>query len=131
MLTLGPLLGAPISAFALRHIAFLALYPASDIRESMMTTTRDAMYGWPAERLARTQRAAGAPAFLYLFDHGYPAADEAGFHAFHGAELPYVFGTSGSLPAWWPAIPDTAPTAPTWPSRRRPSRAQARRTATP
>ena len=88
--------------------AFLALYPASDIRESMMATTRDAMYGWTAERLARTQRAAGAPAFLYLFDHGYPAADEAGFHAFHGAELPYVFGTSGSLPAWWPAIPDTA-----------------------
>ncbi len=87
--------------------AFLERYPASDIRESMLATTRDAMYGWTAERLTRSQTAIGAPAFLYLFDHGYPVADARGFHAFHGAEIPYVFGTAASTPAWWPSMPKT------------------------
>lgn len=87
---------------------FLARYPADDITESMLATTRDAMYGWSAERLVRAQAAAGAPAFLYFFDHGYPAADEGGFHAFHGSELPYVFGTPERTPPLWPPIPDTA-----------------------
>ena len=41
------------------------------------------------------QTALGAPSFLYYFDHGYPAADAAGLHAFHASELPYVFGTCG------------------------------------
>jgi len=88
--------------------AFLERYPASDIRESMLATTRDAMYGWSAERLVKAQAAVGRPAYLYLFDHGYPAADDRGFHAFHGAEIPYVFGTTAMVPGWWPAMPKTA-----------------------
>jgi para-nitrobenzyl esterase len=72
----------------------------------MLATTRDALYGWTAMRLAIGQTAIGQGAYLYLFDHGYPAADENGLHAFHGAELPYVFGTSGSTPQYWPRIPD-------------------------
>lgn len=88
--------------------AFLERYPADDIRESMLATTRDAMYGWTAERLAKTQAAIGQPAYLYLFDHGYPAADAGGFHAFHGAELPYMFGTAASTPGWWPSMPKTS-----------------------
>ncbi|MCK5750940.1 MAG: carboxylesterase family protein, partial [Oricola sp.] len=87
---------------------FLARYPADAIKESMMATTRDAMYGWTAERLARKQTALGAPAFLYYFDHGYPAADEGGYHAFHGAEIPYIFGTMEMTPSYWPDIPETA-----------------------
>jgi len=88
--------------------AFLRLYPAADYKESIIATTRDSLYGWTAERLARKQTALGQPAYLYLFDHGYPAMDEAGLHAFHASELPYVFGTLADLPPRWPKIPDTA-----------------------
>ncbi|UPT61473.1 MAG: carboxylesterase family protein [Hyphomonadaceae bacterium JAD_PAG50586_4] len=88
--------------------AFLAQYPADDISESMLAATRDAMYGWTAERLAAKQAEIGAVSFLYYFDHGYPAADEAGFRAFHAAEIPFVFGTIGATPRYWPVIPQNA-----------------------
>ncbi len=88
--------------------AFLARYPAEAIDESMLATTRDAMYGWSAERLAAKQAAVGAPSYLYYFDHGYPAADDHGFRAFHGEELPFVFGTMASTPSYFPEIPRTA-----------------------
>jgi para-nitrobenzyl esterase len=86
---------------------FLALYPADAIGESMLATTRDALYGWTSTRLAIGQTAIGQRGYLYLFDHGYPAADENQLHAFHAAELPYVFGTAGETPPNWPKIPDT------------------------
>ncbi len=88
--------------------AFLALYPADDFRESILATTRDALYGWTAERLVRNQTATGQDGFLYLFDHGYPATDEAGLHAFHASELPYVFATFDRTPPRWPRVPDNA-----------------------
>lgn len=88
--------------------AFLKLYPAADYKESILAATRDALYGWTAERLARKQRAIGQPAYLYMFDHGYPAMDAAGLHAFHASELPYVFGTIDTTPPLWPKIPATA-----------------------
>jgi len=85
---------------------FLRLYPASDIRGSMMSAIRDAVFGWSAARIVRDEAHAGKPSYLYFFDHGYPAAEARGFHAFHGSELPYVFGDVGKdavLPANWPA----------------------------
>lgn len=88
--------------------AFLRLYPSENYAESILETTRDALYGWTAERLVRKQAAIGQPSYLYLWDHGYPAADDAGLHGFHGGELPYVFGTVRSTPPLWPKIPDTA-----------------------
>ncbi|HET6564299.1 MAG TPA: carboxylesterase family protein [Xanthomonadales bacterium] len=87
---------------------FLRLYPATDLQESVYATTRDAMYGWTSERLVRSQTSAGQPSFLYLFDHGYPAADEAGMHAHHASELPYMWGNLNRTPPLWPKIPDTA-----------------------
>jgi para-nitrobenzyl esterase len=87
---------------------FLALYPSSDMGESILATTRDALYGWTSERLVRSQTETGHPSFLYLFDHGYPAMDQAGLHAFHASELPYVFGTLDNTPPLWPKIPDAA-----------------------
>ena len=87
---------------------FLRLYPASDYKESILKTTRDALYGWTAERLVRKQSAIGKPSYLYLWDHGYPAADKADLHGFHASELPYVFGTFGNTPPLWPKVPDTA-----------------------
>lgn len=86
--------------------AFLQLYPSSSIAESMLATTRDALYGWTSARLAIGQTAIGQPGYLYLFDHGYPAADQNGLHAFHAAEIPYVFGTASKVPQYWPRIPD-------------------------
>jgi para-nitrobenzyl esterase len=86
---------------------FLRLYPSTDMKESILATTRDALYGWTSERLVRKQAARGLPAFLYFFDHGYPAADSAGLHAFHASELPYVFGTFDGTPQLWPKVPST------------------------
>ncbi|TNE63631.1 MAG: carboxylesterase/lipase family protein [Alphaproteobacteria bacterium] len=84
---------------------FLARYPSNQIDESMLATTRDAMYGWTSERLVAKQTAIGQAGYLYLFDHGYPIADQYGLHAFHASELPYVFGNLKRTPRLWPKIP--------------------------
>lgn len=86
---------------------FLRLYPASDMLESILAATRDAMYGWTAEKMVRSQTAAGEPGYLYFFDHSYPAVEQAGLHGFHASELPFVFGTLDGTPPKWPTIPDT------------------------
>jgi len=86
---------------------FLALYPPDDIAESALAAVRDALYGWTALKLAATQEAAGLDCFLYHFDHGYPAAGEAGLHGFHACELPYLFGTADRTPPLWPVVPAT------------------------
>jgi len=87
---------------------FLRLYPASDMGESILATTRDALYGWTSERLVKAQTAAGHRSFLYLFDHGYPAADSAGLRGFHASELPFMFGMLERTPPLWPKVPNTA-----------------------
>ena len=87
---------------------FLTHYPPSNVAESMLATTRDAMYGWTAQRLAASQAAAGVPSYLYVFDHGYPASDDNGLHAFHAAEIPFVFGTMSRTPALWPKADGSA-----------------------
>ncbi len=84
---------------------YLRLYPSSDMPESILAATRDAIYGWTSERLVRNQTALGAPSYLYLFDHSYPAADAFDLHGFHAAELPYVFSTLGDVPTYWPKPP--------------------------
>jgi len=86
---------------------FLALYPASDVKESMRATTRDMLYGWTAERLVRRQTKAGQPSYLYLWDHSFPAAEAKDMHGFHGSELPFVFGTLDRTPPYWPKAPET------------------------
>jgi para-nitrobenzyl esterase len=86
---------------------FLRLYPSSNMQESIWATTRDALYGWTAQRLIKKQTALGQPSFLYFFDHGYPAEDSANLHGFHASELPYVFGTFDGTPPHWPKVPDT------------------------
>jgi para-nitrobenzyl esterase len=87
--------------------AFLWLYPSPNLEESLLAATRDGLYGWTAARVARKQTALGQPAYLYFFDHGYPAADKAGLHGFHGSEIPFVFGTIDRLPPNWPKPPAT------------------------
>lgn len=87
---------------------YLQLYPSSDLVEAALAAPRDALYGWTATRLTRSQSALGVPAYLYHFDHTYPAADEMDLHGFHAAEIPYVFGNLSLTPPRWPAIPETA-----------------------
>ena len=86
---------------------FLERYPSANLEESILATTRDALYGWTAQRLVRKQTALGQASFLYFFDHGYPGEDAAGLHGFHASELPYVFGTFDATPPLWPKIPAT------------------------
>jgi para-nitrobenzyl esterase len=87
---------------------FLKRCPASDVHESMLTTVRDAFYGWSIQRLVRAQAALGVPAYLYYFDHGYPSEDAAGLHAFRASEIPYVFGRIDRTLPFWPKIPATS-----------------------
>jgi para-nitrobenzyl esterase len=87
---------------------FLGLYPPTDVEGSVQKAMRDGTFGWGMERLAARQTAAGAPAYLYVFEHSYPAAEARGIGAFHGIEAPYVLGEIGKPgPAAWPAAPDT------------------------
>ena len=56
----------------------------------------------------RSQSAVDQRGYLYLFDHGYPAAEAAGLHAFHAAEIPFVFGNIDRTSPVWPKVPDNA-----------------------
>jgi para-nitrobenzyl esterase len=88
---------------------YLRLYPAEhDLEQDGLDSTRDAVFGWTAERLVRKQAALGQPSFLYYFSHSYPSADAAGLTGFHASEVPFVFGTIPATPPAWPAIPDTS-----------------------
>jgi para-nitrobenzyl esterase len=86
---------------------FLRLYPAKDIPEQILAAARDGFFAWTSQRLVRDQAAIGMPAYLYMFDHGYPAADNGGMHAFHASEVPYMFGNIDRVTPLWPHIPDT------------------------
>lgn len=86
---------------------FLSLYPSTHIKASTEAAVRDALFGWTALKAAQAHGAAGQPAYVYYFDHGYPAADDRGLHAFHACELAYLFATMDRVPPNWPKAPDT------------------------
>lgn len=87
---------------------YLRLYPPTDLAQRQLEASRDVVFGWASERLARNQQAIGQPSYLYYFDHDYPAAAAADLTAFHASEVPFVFGTFDLTPANWPRIPETA-----------------------
>lgn len=84
---------------------FLALYPADDMVESMLAVNRDNVFGWSTERIVRSASEAGEPAYLYVFDHCYPAMEARDLCAFHASEVPFVFGSVGDLEAYPPQWP--------------------------
>ena len=86
--------------------AYLRLYPGADAEQTRLASTRDVVFGWAVERLARKQAAIRRPSYVYYFDHDYPAARAADLTAFHAAEVPFVFGTFDATPPGWPAIRD-------------------------
>lgn len=84
----------------------LRLYPAGtdvEAKRSQIESARDrgrvSMYLW-AE--ARAQRAK-SPTYTYYFDREIPWPAHPEFGAFHGAEIPYVFGTLDRLDRPWSA----------------------------
>lgn len=87
---------------------FLSHYPAKNLVESTNAAARDAIYGWAANYLASAHSNAGHPAYMYAFDHAYRGAKQRGVGAFHGIEIPYIFGAVGpnaqGMPNW-PAPP--------------------------
>ncbi|HTZ90539.1 MAG TPA: carboxylesterase family protein [Alloacidobacterium sp.] len=88
---------------------YLELYPGTNIEESALEAARNAFYGWSAVRLARAQTRIGVSAYLYFFDHSYPAEVAEHLEAFHGSELPFEFGDVGlndKFPNNWPKPPD-------------------------
>ncbi len=88
--------------------AYLRLYPAqADPDEVRLAATRDAVFGWAAEGMVRKQTAVGERAYLYRFNHTYPAETAAGLEGFHASEVPFVFGTFAATPPGWPAIPES------------------------
>lgn len=87
---------------------YLRLYPSSDLVEAALAAPRDALYGWTATRLVQDQAARGEAAYLYHFDHTYPAASALDLKGFHAAEIPYAFANLRNTPRFWPEIPDTA-----------------------
>ncbi|WP_395647712.1 carboxylesterase/lipase family protein [Terricaulis sp.] len=86
---------------------YLRLYPPTELEQRRLEASRDVVFGWASERLVRNQTALGQPAFLYYFDHDYPAAAAADLTAFHASEVPFVFGSFDATPANWPRIPET------------------------
>lgn len=86
---------------------WLALYPSENLEESIIAGPRDSLYGWTAKRMMRSQIQLDQPGFLYFWNHGYPAANAYGLHAFHASEIPYVFDSMEETPPLWPRAEDT------------------------
>ena len=85
---------------------YLALYPASEVRQSVFAASRDAFYGWATESIVRSNMKIGLESFLYVFDHITAEASALGLGAFHASELPFVFNNIGRhkvcMPNWPP-----------------------------
>lgn len=92
--------------------AALRLYPADDdaqARRSSRQLTGDGLFAWGVWRAACAQTRL-APTYLYHFEHAQPFAPGQRYReadpatdlgAFHSAEYPYVFGTTGVLTRDW------------------------------
>jgi para-nitrobenzyl esterase len=84
------------SMFRERADEVLARFPVSrpaEARSALARIVGDSAFVAPARRLARAMADLGAPAYLYSFTRERPGTPAARFGAFHGAEIPFVFGT--------------------------------------
>jgi para-nitrobenzyl esterase len=73
-------------------------YPAASDAEvvpALAALLGDLIFQREARQLARAHAGAGHPTYRYLFSRVAPAAALFGLGAFHGSEIPYVFGTTG------------------------------------
>jgi para-nitrobenzyl esterase len=84
------------SAFRERGDEVLARFPVSkdaDVKPALARVVGYSAFVSPARRLARSTAGLGVPSYLYTFTRVRtgPAASRLG--AFHGSEIPFVFGT--------------------------------------
>jgi para-nitrobenzyl esterase len=90
--------------FGARKSQVRELYPVDTraaLTKSELALSGDGEFNYPMWKLAMMQRAAGLPVYYYLFGRTLPATPDQMFRgiplteigAFHGAEVPYVFGT--------------------------------------
>jgi len=86
---------------------WLSVYSSDDLSEAILAGPRDSLYGWTTHRMMEAQRAQGEAGYMYFWNHGYPAANAYGLHAFHASEVPYVFGSMDDTPPLWPSPDDT------------------------
>jgi len=73
----------------------VALYPVADYpspNDALATVSADLFFACPARRNARAFSAAGATVYRYVFQRDLESASFPDLHAFHSAEIPFVFG---------------------------------------
>jgi para-nitrobenzyl esterase len=85
--------------------SLLAAYPCDKNDETksaerqFVSAVTDAFFTCPSRRALRAAAASQSePVYRYLFSHAYSSGPKAGDGAYHTAEIPYVFGTFGSIP---------------------------------
>jgi para-nitrobenzyl esterase len=94
-------------AFGPLPAALIDAYPHADDTQAVQARAdfeRDLRFGWDAWAWGRLQAAAGAPVYVYRFEHRppFPAGSvRAGWGASHFAELWYVFDHLDREPWRW------------------------------
>ena len=92
--------------------SLIKAYPAGEksVPKTARDLARDAAFGWQTWIWARLQSQRGSSkVFIYYFDQhpDFPAGSEhEGFGAWHGREVPYVFGHLNDLPHEQPSATD-------------------------
>ena len=91
---------------------YLAQYPSSDPVGGMYAAVRDGFYGHSVLQIAADHTRAGAPTYVYSFEHVYPSTVARKLGAFHSVDVPFAFGNVGpgaGAPVNWPRpVPDRA-----------------------
>jgi para-nitrobenzyl esterase len=89
----------------------LARFPVvrdADVKPALARVLGYSSFVAPARRLARAMADFGGRVYLYSFTRVRPGTPAARLGAFHGAEIPFVFGTFGHLfPAGAPEVEAT------------------------
>ncbi|HXP86966.1 MAG TPA: carboxylesterase family protein [Bryobacteraceae bacterium] len=86
-----------------------ALYPAyfnPQVRPAMTRLLTDSMFLTSARRMVRAQASVNAATYLYHFTRVSPYARLYSLGSYHGAEIPYVFGTVDLVNALIPGAYD-------------------------
>jgi para-nitrobenzyl esterase len=71
------------------------LYPATspaDIKAAVDSIITDALFAYGAHSIAQAEQDRGQQTFLYRFSRGSRDPKRASLGAWHGAEIPYIFG---------------------------------------
>ena len=91
---------APLRVFLPR---LLETYPAADTAEAerqLFDANTDASFGQGARFVARAMTKAKQPnTYLYFFTHTVPSPADQAAGAFHGGEIPFVFGSDLGWPS--------------------------------